>query len=737
MNLKDKYGNRFFTKTNEKLIELLSFLGAIICPLFVFIWVNLNPEMPAHHKWTAWFIALLYVFVYCLIYISSFVRRQLGYFFYGLCYLVSTFAVYLAYFNNFSEGISIVLMLVIFYIALTFEKMHSLTCYLMIILILVGWAIYMLEANTHAYNHNGLTAIVCLVVFSVIAILNLFIKNEDKRALKESKKDYQRLLDISPDGIVVYDQEGIIYANEEIVRMTKVKDTNSLVGKSVFEFFYPENYELAIAKIEDVLEGNDTGYYEKKICFSSNITMDAEFANISTTYDGKKAVMTIVRDISERKKMEEKINQMALYDSLTGLPNRHLLNIHLKNCLETSKYTDNPVALMFIDLDNLKIINDTMGHSFGDALIKQASQEIRNSLHENDFVTRYGGDEFIAVLENATSDKAFQTSQNIIKSFSYPLCVEGHKIDTTLSIGVSFYPMDSGDAETLIQYADIAMYQAKSLGKNNYMFYRREMSHEVSRRMQLENGLKRALENNEFLLHYQPQIDFLTGSILGTEALIRWNHPKLGMVPPGEFIPLAEETGLIVPIGEWVLKTACMQSKAWQNSGLQPINMAVNVSYHQFKYKGFVDSIREILKESELEPKYLELEITESVLRDIEQVKFVFDELNQIGVKLSIDDFGVGYSSFSMLQYVVINNLKIDMSFIRSIPESSKAAAIVKTIIDMGKNLNCNITAEGVETKEQDNFLKENNCNLGQGYLFSRPLNGASFEKLLKDWKNV
>jgi diguanylate cyclase (GGDEF)-like protein/PAS domain S-box-containing protein len=736
MNFKGKYGNKIFTKTEDKLIELLSFLGAIITPSFVFIWMQLNPEMPVHLKGVAWVIALLYVFLYSLIYISSFVRGHLGYFFYGLCYIVSAFAVYLAYFNDFSEGISLVLMLVVFYIALTFEKMRSLLYYLVNILILVACAIYVERIYKNVYNNNGLTIIVCLMIFSIIALLNLFIKSEDKKALKESQKDYQRLLDTSPDGIIVYDHERVVYANEAVARLAKVKDRKNLVGESIFEFLHLKEYELATTQMQEILKGSTAGYREKKVSLANNISIDAEVASIATTYNGKNAIMTLIRDISKRKGLEQKINQMATYDSLTGLPNRYFLNMQLKNSLKSSKESGKPVALMFIDLDKFKIINDTMGHSFGDAVLQKASQEIKKCLKKNDFISRYGGDEFIVVLENGCQDRAEQVAQRIAQRFSQPLDIGKHKIDTTPSIGISFYPLDCSDAETLLKYADIAMYQAKSLGRNNYIIYKSEMSYEVSRRMQLENGLKKALENGEFVVQYQPQIDIATGDILGSEALIRWKHPELGIVPPNEFIPIAEETGLIVPIGEWVLKTACMQSKAWQNSGLRPINMAVNVSYQQLKYKGFINSIQEALKESGLEPKYLELEITESVLRNAEELKLIFDELTPIGIKLSIDDFGVGYSSLSMLQHVVINNIKIDMSFIRGIQESSKTAAIVKTIINMGKNLNCNITAEGIEAKEQVDFLKENNCNYGQGYLFSRPLDESDFEKLLSRWES-
>jgi diguanylate cyclase (GGDEF)-like protein/PAS domain S-box-containing protein len=853
MNLKGKY-------EDNKLIEIYLLLSAIICPSFVFMWVKLNPEMPVYLKWSCWLVTLLFTFLYCLLYISSFVRRHLSKLLYGSYYLLSIFAVYLAYFYNFSTAYSLLLMMIVFYIALTFEKINSLLYYLMTIMVLVGFAVYIERNYKNVHDNNGLIICICLMVFSVIVLLNIFIKNENKRELNESKKDYQRLLDTSPDGIIVYVQERIVYANEALVELIKVKDKGELVGKSIFKVIHPKDYEQNIAAIEEILKGNNTGYSEVKMNFANNVSVDIEVVNIVTTYKGKKAIMAILRDISQRKRMQEelveaeakyrnivegalvgvyiiqngkliyvnkyiedtfgysaeelynmdflklfyeeyriplieriqrllsginesmvemkgtkkdgsdayiqihsrlmaykglpsiigtilditerkkaqeRITYMALYDSVTGLPNRYFLNSHLKSRLETSQQNHRPVALIFIDFDRFKVINDTMGHSFGDDVLKQVSQEIKTCLNEKDFISRYGGDEFVIILENAWTERTKQSVENIIKRFSSSINIQGHRIDITLSIGISFYPMDSSEADTLIKYADIAMYQAKSQGRNNYRYYKPEMKNEIFRKMQMENALRKALKNHEFIIHYQPQVDILSGDICGAEALIRWNHPEVGLVPPDEFISLAEETGLIVPIGEWVLKTACMQNMAWQRSGLKPINMAVNVSYHQLKSPGFINSVQEALRESGLQPEYLELEITESVLKDAKELKLVLDKLKPMGIKLSIDDFGVGYSSLSMLQYVVIDNLKIDKSFIGSISDNAKAAAIVRTIIDIGKNLNCSIIAEGVEEKEQVNFLKENNCDICQGYLFSRPLKAKDFEELFRSWKEI
>jgi diguanylate cyclase (GGDEF)-like protein len=434
----------------------------------------------------------------------------------------------------------------------------------------------------------------------------------------------------------------------------------------------------------------------------------------------------------KRNKDKRSLRDMALYDSLTRLPNRHFLNLHLDHVFKAAMLNGKSAALLLIDFNKFKNINDTMGHSFGDAVLKQASIEIKKCLQENDVLARFGSDVMVAVLENSGQEKARLTARKIVERFTQPLNVEGLRIDMTFSIGVSVYPNDSQDADSLIKHADIAMYEAKSRGRNKVAVFNREMFEAISRKVELENGLKSALKNGELSIVYQPQIDLVTGTIHGVEALLRFRHPELGMVSPGEFIPIAEETGLIVPIGEWVLKTACKQNMIWQQSGLPPITMAVNVSYRQLKTKGFILSVRDALSDSGLDSKYLELEITESVLRDAEELKSILEELKKMGIMLAIDDFGVGYSSFSMLQHLVFNNIKIDMSFIRNIPESSKAKTIVKTIIDMGKNLNCHITAEGVETEEQANYLKKYSCDIGQGYLLGRPLDVADLEKLLR-----
>lgn len=438
-------------------------------------------------------------------------------------------------------------------------------------------------------------------------------------------------------------------------------------------------------------------------------------------------------DITDSKKAEEKIRQLAYYDNLTELPNRNMLSNYFNELVNNSKIEKQEIGVMFLDLDRFKIINDTMGHAFGDIVLQQFSKRLLKCVGKDDMVSRYGGDEFIILLKNTNQSEATRVAQRIINEFSYPLIVNMHKIFSTPSIGVSLYPKSGEDLETLIKCADIAMFFAKEKGKNSYQFYTYNQSKDISKKMYLENELRRALENNEFILYYQPQLNLNTGKIVGVEALIRWRHPEFGMISPAEFIPVAEETGLIIPIGKWILKTACEQNKNWQDAGFPPIYVAVNISVYQFQHKDFVETINQVLAETKLNPQYLELEMTESIMQNMKQLMVVLNELKNIGIKLSLDDFGTGYSSLNVLRYLPIDNLKIDKSFIDDIMDDLNTAPIIKTIIDMGKNLKLSVIAEGIEKKEQVDFLKQNKCDIGQGYLFSVPLPAEEINKILFD----
>jgi diguanylate cyclase (GGDEF)-like protein len=386
---------------------------------------------------------------------------------------------------------------------------------------------------------------------------------------------------------------------------------------------------------------------------------------------------------------------------------------------------------LFIDLDRFKIINDTKGHSTGDVILKEVAKRLQNTVQKEGMVSRQGGDEFIILIENTNKENATLIAQRILDEFLIPLEVKDQEFFITPSIGISIYPTDGNDEETLIKNADTAMYVAKGHGKNKFQYYAANLNVNSIQMMELENGLRKALEQNQLVLHYQPQVELTTGNIVGIEALLRWQHPKLGLISPSTFIPLAEETGLIVPIGEWVLKTACKQNKAWQDAGVQSVPIAVNISVRQLQEDHFVDYVVNVLDQAGLNPKYLELEITESIMQNIDESMIILNQLKEYGVNLSIDDFGTGYSSLSYLRHLPIDKIKIDKSFVDDILYHTTQGVMARTIIDMGNHLQFSVIAEGIEQKEQVEFLQQNECNIGQGYFFSRPLTVDQMEEYL------
>ena len=439
----------------------------------------------------------------------------------------------------------------------------------------------------------------------------------------------------------------------------------------------------------------------------------------------------VAHDITERKQLEEKLKNIAYHDNLTGLPNRTMLNYGLQSAFERCKQHHHMLAVLFIDIDRFKMINDRLGHDAGDKLLIQVSDRLVKNV-DGGVVARQGGDEFILYIENTSMDQVKQVAENITHDFTTPFYIEGEEFYITPSIGISIYPKDGQDITSLMKHADSAMYWAKKRGRNNYQFYIPEDKNVVDRKLKLEQGIKKALHNNEFELHYQPKIHLKTGKIYGVEVLLRWEHPELGQISPIEFIPIAEELGMIVPIGNWVLKEACKQNKKWQSSGIM-IKVAVNVSSIQFEDIDFIKKIKKVLSESQLSSEYLGLEITESVMQNISHSATVLQKLRNLGVKISIDDFGTGYSSLSVLNHLPINLVKIDKSFINQIVTNSNTAALVKTMIKMGENLHFDLIAEGIEEVEQVEFLIQNGCKFGQGYYYSRPLPASEVTSILKE----
>ena len=438
-------------------------------------------------------------------------------------------------------------------------------------------------------------------------------------------------------------------------------------------------------------------------------------------------------DITDRRQAAQKIEFLAYHDALTGLPNRLLLEDRVQQAIAMADRNETRLALVFLDLDNFKNINDSLGHAAGDALLREVSARLKRCVRDTDTISRQGGDEFVLVLRDLSGAEAcLPALTKIMETLQEPYFSEGSELSTSASLGVAIYPQDGNNFEVLRKKADMAMYRAKEAGRNTYRFFDEEMDDEAVEHLLMRSGLRRALEREEFVLHYQPQIDLGTGQVIGAEALLRWQHPELGLVPPGRFIPVAEESGLIVPIGVWVLHQACRQAAQWQRAGLPPLVMAVNLSAVQFRRGSVEETVVQALAAAGLEPARLELELTESILiQSVEQVLASVRRLKQFGVKLSIDDFGTGYSSLSYLKRFDIDKLKIDQSFIRDLASDPDDAAIVRAIIQMARSLDLRTIAEGVETPDLLQQLRAFGCDEAQGYHFASPMPADEFERYL------
>jgi diguanylate cyclase (GGDEF)-like protein/PAS domain S-box-containing protein len=439
-------------------------------------------------------------------------------------------------------------------------------------------------------------------------------------------------------------------------------------------------------------------------------------------------------DVSAARARSLEMSRLAQHDSLTGLPNRVLFNDRLTQAISLAMRQNKQLAVMFVDLDQFKKINDSLGHGVGDKLLQSVAGRLVNCVRRTDTVSRLGGDEFVILLSQVEREEdAAISARKILRALATSHTIENKDLDISVSIGVSTYPSDGPDAENLMNKADTAMYEAKKRGRNNYQFFRREMQLRLADRQLLEGDLRYALGQNEFLLHYQPKFNLQTGQITGVEALIRWVHPQRGMVPPAQFVPIAEECGLILPIGRWVLLEACRQARAWSDSGLGVVPVAVNVSAVEFGDKDFISGVRAVLIATGVEPANLELELTESVLmQDAESTVRTLGELKAMGVTLAIDDFGTGYSSFTYLRRFPVDALKLDKSFVQEITENPGNATIVSAMINIGKSLNLRVIAEGVETRRQLNFLQSHECDEGQGYYFSHPVVAGQAGTLLE-----
>ena len=553
-------------------------------------------------------------------------------------------------------------------------------------------------------------------------------------ALKESEQRLTEFLDSANDLIFSFSPEGkLLYANRTW-KQTLGYDPATDGDFDIRKIIEGEHRARCLGEIGKVLCGLKADTFEglligrdgRKIAVEGNLTGAGETGNA--------VIWGICRDISERKQAQEQLHHLAHHDLLTGLPNRLLFLDRLQQAKALGKRLKQQVAVLFLDLDRFKIVNDSLGHSVGDKLLQEVAGRLSGCVREIDTVARMGGDEFTVLLGSLhAQEEVEKIAGKILKELAKPMLIESKELFITTSIGIAVYPRDDSATVGLVKKADVAMYGAKSLGRNNYQFYSPAMDRHADQRLVLESSMRRALERDEFTLYYQPKVDIHSSRVIALEALVRWQHPELGLLPPNDFIPLAEETGLILPIGEWVLRRACEQNRLWQQQGLPKIPVAVNLSGHQLQQKDLVASVRNILQSTGLEPCYLELEVTETVImQNPDFAAAVLNELRVIGIRLAIDDFGTGYSSLAHLKRFCVDSLKIDKSFVRDVDSNSTDAAIATAIIAMGASLKMEVIAEGVETEGQLAFLRKHMCHTIQGYLFSRPVPPEEIQFLLR-----
>jgi diguanylate cyclase (GGDEF)-like protein/PAS domain S-box-containing protein len=549
-------------------------------------------------------------------------------------------------------------------------------------------------------------------------------KSEARRKVEEEKLGLKlRFMESASQALAVTDTKTeIVYANEQFIKMFGYPAKN-IIGKNPMMLCSSRNDDGIFTNMKESLardgkwQGEIWGRKKNRKAFPSWVSISAikDGGGKTSNYSG------IAIDISELKKNEQRLERMAHYDVLTNLPNRTLMKDRLAQALILARRYKHAVAVMLLDLDRFKEVNDTMGHHVGDQLLIEASRRLTELIRESDTIARLGGDEFLVILpEIRNANDAAHIAQKFVEVLALPFKLEGQDVFISGSIGIAVYPTDSEDADSLINNADTAMYHAKAQGKNNFKFFTEDINKSTIERFVLELNFRRALEKLEFQLNYQPKVDILTGRIKGMEALLRWYHPEQGTVKPGLFIPLAEETGLVVPLGEWVLREACRQNVAWQSEGLPHLRVSVNLSARHFHKRDLTDMIGQILEETGLDPECLMLEITETTT------------VENMDETISIDDFGTGYSSLNYLNRFAVSEIKIDRTFTSEVMKDADSRKVITAIIALAHSLNMSVVAEGVETKDQLDFMKKSNCDEIQGYYFSKPLSSEEFRKLVR-----
>ncbi len=565
-------------------------------------------------------------------------------------------------------------------------------------------------------------------------------RSEPEPATRESeRRDSDLATDImssAAEGIVVYDRELRCLAwNRSMEELTGLR-ADEVLGKHAADFFPVLGEQPINEVLARVLKGETVSLSETSYMVPGTDRQGWITASYRPQYDSKGNVSGVignVRDLTDRKRAEQQIEYQAYHDALTGLANRRLFQEHLTLAIALAQRKRRPVAVLFLDLDHFKVVNDSLGHTMGDTLLREIATRLRTSVREGDVVARVGGDEFTIVLQELEKkEDAAAMAQRVLRIIAEPMDVEGQRLYITTSIGITVYPDDGEDAETLLKNADNAMYRAKAVGRNTYEMSTQELSRSMQERLTLESGLHQAMEKSEFELYYQPQIDVRTMRIIGMEALLRWRHPERGLMSPGSFLSVAEERGFIVLIGDWVLRTALQQARVFIEMGFPDFRVAVNLSARQFRELSLVEDIESAVKQSKVDPRCLELEITESVaMENIELTFKVLERLRRTGISIAIDDFGMGHSSLSYLKRFPIDALKIDRNFVEDLPDRFEDAAIVRSVIELAQGLNLRVVAEGVETKPQFDFLKEHGCREVQGFYFGFPVPAPQFQETL------
>jgi len=576
----------------------------------------------------------------------------------------------------------------------------------------------------------GMNATVAFIGAFLMAIIR-----RDHQAVKESEEALQGFINSANDLIFCCNSQGAVIYSNQICRDILNFGHHEHGKRILFDFVTGEYRENLKKHFDRMITEQHSHHIELQLSTDGIESIFVEMSlSTSIQETGETVVWGVCRDITERKIAQHELYKLAHHDILTGLPNRILLEDRLQQTKALAHRTNTLFAVLFLDLDRFKIINDTLGHSVGDELLRMVAIRLKSALRETDTIARIGGDEFIIILQDI-KDRPNITflAEKITRSLGLPFTLRDHELFITTSLGISVFPEDTSNTDEMMKKADIAMYHAKATGRNNFQFYNDNMDENASRRFTISTSLRRGLEQNEFRVYYQPKVDVNSGQIVAMEALVRWEHPELGLLSPVEFIQLAEESGLIMQLGEWVLRESCKQNKKWQNEKLIDMRVAVNLSGYQLQHTNLLETIKSVLKETGLSPDHLELEITESVImQNPEFAVTILNEFSSMGIHISIDDFGTGYSSLAHLKRFSVNTLKIDKSFVRDVDLSTTDAAIATAIIAMGNSLNLNVIAEGVETEAQFEFLKLNNCHQVQGFLFSKPLPPEDLYEILQ-----